>query len=141
MLQGYGTDIQNVLTPAAGGMAGLSLAEPQYVPAAVFGNPATLSQFQGTQFTLGGAWVEGYPTVTRHGFVNPAENFSVTSRTRGFVIPSIAVAQDLRPLGLPGSMGLGLSGSSGLGAEPAVEHQPETPPMTSALSTWCLDLG
>ncbi len=85
--QGYGTDAQNVLTPAAGGMAGVSIALPQDVPAAVFGNPATLAQFKGTQFTLGGAWVEGYPTVTRHGFLNPDENFSVTSRTQGFVIP------------------------------------------------------
>jgi long-chain fatty acid transport protein len=57
--QGYGTDTQNVLTPAAGGMAGVSLALPQDVPAAIFGNPATLSQFHGTQFCLGGAWVEG----------------------------------------------------------------------------------
>jgi long-chain fatty acid transport protein len=46
--QGYGTDTQNVLTPAAGGMAGVSIALPQDVPAAVFGNPATLSQFRGT---------------------------------------------------------------------------------------------
>ena len=51
--QGYGTDTQNVLTPAAGGMAGVSLALPQDVPAAIFGNPATLSQFHGTQFCLG----------------------------------------------------------------------------------------
>ena len=55
--QGYGTDAQNVLTPAAGGMAGVSIALPQDVPAAVFGNPAALAQFRGTQFTLGGAWV------------------------------------------------------------------------------------
>jgi len=118
--QGYGTDTQNVLTPAAGGMAGVSLAEPQDVPAAVFGNPATLSQFKGTQFTFGGAWVEGYPTVTRHGFRGlPGEdlNYSVTSRTQGFVNPEVAVTQDLRSLGVPGTMGLGLAGLSGLGAE------------------------
>ncbi len=115
--QGFGTDTQNVLTPAAGGMAGTSLARPQDVPAAVFGNPATLTQFRGTQFTLGGAWVEGYPTVTRHGLPNPQDNVSVTSRTQGFLNPAIAVAQDLRSLGLPGSMGLGLAGTSGLGAE------------------------
>ena len=36
---------------------------------------------------------------------------------QGFVNPAIAVAQDLRPLGLPGTMGLGLAGTSGLGAE------------------------
>ncbi len=51
--QGYGSDTQNVLTPAAGGMAGVSLAMPQDVPAAVFGNPATLTQFRGSQFTMG----------------------------------------------------------------------------------------
>ena len=51
--QGYGTDNQNVLTPASGGMAGVSLALPQDVPSAIFGNPATLAQFQGTQFTMG----------------------------------------------------------------------------------------
>jgi len=115
--QGYGTDTQNVLTPAAGGMAGVSIALPQDVPAAVFGNPATLSQFRGTQFTFGGAWVEGYPTVTRFGFLDPNENFSVTSRTEGFAGSSIGVTQDLRGLGLPGTFGLGLAGTSGLGAE------------------------
>lgn len=115
--QGYGTDTQNVLMPASGGMAGVSLAAPQDVPSAVFGNPSTLSQFQGTQFTMGGAWVEGYPTVTRSGFADPAENFSVQSGTEGFLIPNIAVAQDLRALGLPGTFGFGLAGLSGLGAE------------------------
>ena len=115
--QGYGTDTQNVMMPASGGMAGVSLALPQDVPSAVFGNPATLSQFQGTQFTLGGGWVEAYPTVTRFNLPLPADNFSVTSGTEGFVTPSIGVTQDLRPLGLPGTMGFGLAGTSGLGAE------------------------
>ena len=89
--QGYGTDTQNVLTPAAGGMAGVSLALPQDVPAAIFGNPATLSQFHGTQFCLGGAWVEGYPTVT-----SPVIPEGVTSRTQGFASPEIGITQDLR---------------------------------------------
>jgi len=39
-------------------MAGVSIARPQDVPSAIFGNPATLAQFQGTQFTLGGGWME-----------------------------------------------------------------------------------
>ena len=99
--QGYGTDTQNVLTPAAGGMAGVSLAEPQDVPAAIFGNPATLTQFHGTQFTLGGAWAEGYPTVPTTALYDGVP-FSVTSRTQGFADPEIGVIQDLRPLGLPG---------------------------------------
>jgi long-chain fatty acid transport protein len=117
--QGYGTDTQNVLTPAAGGMAGVSVARPQDVPAAIFGNPATLAQFQGTQFTLGGAWVEGYPTVSNDGSASRTGDtpFSVTSRSQGFVVPAIGVAQDLRSLGLPGTLGVGLNGQSGLGAE------------------------
>jgi long-chain fatty acid transport protein len=115
--QGYGTDTQNVLTPAAGGMAGVSVAQPQDVPAAIFGNPATLTQYAGTQFTLGGAWVEGYPTVTNNGSLNGGVPFSVTSRTQGFAIPEIGVIQDLRPVGVPGAFGLGFAGLSGLGAE------------------------
>jgi len=115
--QGYGTDSQNVLTPAAGGMAGVSTAEPQDVPSAIFGNPATLTQFHGTQFTLGGAWVEGYPTVTNDGSANGGVPFSVTSRTEGFAIPAVGVIQDLRSVGVPGDFALGFGGLSGLGAE------------------------
>ncbi len=118
--QGYGTDTQNVLTPAAGGMAGVSVARPQDVPSAIFGNPASLAQFQGTQFCMGGAWVEGYPTITNNGSLNqlnPGQPFSVTSRTQGFAVPAIGVTQDLRTRGIPGTFGLGLSGLSGLGAE------------------------
>lgn len=114
--QGYGTDTQNVLTPAAGGMAGVSLAEPQDVPAAIFGNPAALTQFHGTQFTLGGAWVEGYPTVTNNGSLDGVP-FGVTSRTQGFACPEIGVIQDLRSAGVPGAFGLGFGSLSGLGAE------------------------
>ena len=117
MAQGYGTDTQNVLTPAAGGMAGVSLARPQDVPAAIFGNPATLTQFAGTQFTLGGAWVEGYPTVSNNGSANRGVPFDVTSRTQGFATPAIGVIQDLRSLGVEGALGLGFGGISGLGAE------------------------
>jgi long-chain fatty acid transport protein len=95
----------------------VSVASPQDVPSAIFGNPATLSQFEGTQFSLGGGWVEGYPTVTRHGFQLPAENYSVTSRTQGFVTPAVGVIQDLRSLGVPGALGIGLAGIGGLGAE------------------------
>jgi len=96
--QAMATDTQNVMTPAAGAMAGVSAAMPQDVPAAVFGNPSTLSQFQGTQFTLGGGWVEGYPTVT---FDGPGGPVSVTSRTEGFAVPTIGVTQDLRARACP----------------------------------------
>ncbi len=118
--QGYGTDLQNVMAPASGGMAGVSAARPQDVPSAIFGNPATLAQFQGTQFTIGGGWVEGYPTFTNDGLNNqldPGTPFSGTSRTEGFLAPAIGVTQDLHPLGYNGTLGIGLSSLSGLGAE------------------------
>ncbi len=115
--QGYGSDTQNVLTPAAGGMAGVSLAMPQDVPAAIFGNPATLTQFHGTQFTMGGAWVEGYPTITSSNPLPNQPSFSVTSRTEGFANTDIGVIQDLRGRGLPAVIGVGLAGLSGLGDE------------------------
>lgn len=123
--QGYGTDSQNVMGPASGGMAGVSTARPQDVPSAIFGNPATLSQFQGTQFTLGGGWVEGYPTVTNVQF--PA--LSYTSRTQGFVATEIGVTQDLRSLGVPGTAGMGIAGLSGLGAEYRGQAQPPSNPV------------
>ncbi len=120
--QGYGSDLQNIMAPASGGMAGVSVARPQDVPSAIFGNPATLAQFEGTQFTLGGGWMEGYPTVTSDGkpvslLGGPGTPFSATSRTEGGAATEIGVAQDLRSLGLAGTLGMGIAGISGGGAE------------------------
>ncbi len=118
--QGYGTNLQNLMTPAAGGMAGVSIAQPQDVPAAIFGNPASLTQFKGTQFTLGGAWLEGYPTISNDGsanLANPGTPFSVTSRTPGFEAPAMGVTQNFECLGRPVTFGMGLSSVSGAGAE------------------------
>ena len=85
--QGYGTDLQNVMAPASGGMAGVSVAAPQDLQSAIFGNPATLAQFHGTQFSIGGGWLEGYPTILNNGDLNtanPGVPFHATSRTQGF---------------------------------------------------------
>ena len=103
-------------------MAGVSIARPQDVPSAIFGNPASLSQFEGTQFTLGGGWIEGYPTVTNDGtlHLNPpniGQPFNATSRPQGAVATEIGLAQDLRTLGVPGTFGMGIAGVSGGGAE------------------------
>ncbi len=115
--QGYGSDLQNIMTPAAGGMAGVSVARPQDVPAAIFGNPASMTQFKGTEFTFGGGWIEGYPTVFNDGTLNGGTPFNVTSRTEGFVAPEIGVTQALDGMGIPATVGLGLSSLSGSGAE------------------------
>ena len=69
---------------------------------------------------MGGGWIEGYPTVTNDGSLNqlsPGTPFSATSRTQGGVASEIGVAQDLRSIGLAGTMGMGLAGLSNLGDE------------------------
>src|SRR3974377_1921057 len=102
------------MAPASGGMAGVSTARPQDVPSAIFGNPATMAPFEGTQFTLGGRGLGGYPTAPNNR--DPGTGpFSVPSRTQGFLAPEIGVIQDLRPAGLNGNFGIGLSSLSGLG--------------------------
>ena len=56
--QSFGVEVFNNLMPASGGMAGASIASPQDVQSAIYGNPATMTQYRGTQFGLGGAWIE-----------------------------------------------------------------------------------
>ena len=56
--QSFGVEVFNNLMPASGGMAGASIASPQDLQSAINGNPATLTQYRGTQFGLGGAWIE-----------------------------------------------------------------------------------
>ena len=56
--QTFGIELHNNLMPASGGMAGASLSRPQDLQSGINGNPATLRQFQGTQFSFGGAWAD-----------------------------------------------------------------------------------
>ncbi|MCC6202751.1 MAG: outer membrane protein transport protein [Gammaproteobacteria bacterium] len=112
----YGYDIHNTLMPASGAMAGTSLASPQDAPSAVFGNPATLTQFPGTQFSFGATFYQPVVEVTHDGSVTGAA-FSARSGTDVFPVPNVAVTQDLNGLGLPATLGLGLTVVSGIGAE------------------------
>src|SRR5262245_46247762 len=56
--QSFGVELHNTLMPAAGAMGGVSIAQPQDLTSSINGNPATLTQFTGTQFLFGGAWAE-----------------------------------------------------------------------------------
>ena len=62
--QSFGVELHNTLMPASAGMAGASLALPQDLQSAINGNPATLTQFRGTQFSFGGAWAEATYNVS-----------------------------------------------------------------------------
>ncbi len=48
-----GTDFNLSMHTIAGGMGGAAYTKPQEASAAVFGNPATLAQFQGNQYNFG----------------------------------------------------------------------------------------
>lgn len=116
--QSFGVEVFNNLMPASGAMAGASVASPQDLQSAINGNPATLTQYRGTQFSLGGAWVE--PTynlsVAPPGlpFVGP---FDAKSNAQGIAAPNIGVTQDFTAWGLPVTMGLGLMSGSGAGVD------------------------
>ena len=111
--QTFGLDVHNLINPASGGMAGTSLASPQDVQSAIFGNPSTLSEFRGTQFSMGATWSEPTFDVTHNGTVTGVP-YSGKSSAQGCLLPTIGVIQDLSGLGIPGSIGAGLTTLSGV---------------------------
>ncbi len=45
--QTYGVELHNTLMPASSGMGGTSFTQPQDIQSAIYGNPATMTQFAG----------------------------------------------------------------------------------------------
>jgi long-chain fatty acid transport protein len=119
--QSFGVELFNNLMPASGGMAGTSIASPQDVQSAVYGNPSTMTQYRGTQFAFGGAWVE--PTynlsVAEPGlpFIGIAPFTDAKSDAQGVAPVNIGVTQDLSAWGMPVTMGLGFMAGSGAGVD------------------------
>jgi long-chain fatty acid transport protein len=115
--QSFGVDLRNTLMPASGGMAGTSIAAPQDLISGINANAATLTQYQGTQFTVGGTFAGSTFNLDQTGAapligVTP---FSAKSGTPGAAVPNIGVSQDLSAYGLPATLGLGLIGAAGAG--------------------------
>ena len=119
--QSFGVEVFNNLMPASGGMAGASIASPQDVQSAIYGNPAAMTQYRGTQFGMGGAWIEPTYnlTVANPGLpvigVAPFDN--AKSDAQGIAAPNIGVTQDFSAAGLPVTIGLGLMAGSGAGVD------------------------
>lgn len=116
--QTFGVELHNVLMPASGGMAGASIANPQDLTSAINGNPASLTQFQGTQFIFGGGWAEPTFNMNQTGpipFVGPAliEPFSARSDAPGLPAGNIGVTQDMSAYDLPLTLGVGFVTTSG----------------------------
>ena len=106
-----GTDLDLSLKPIAGGMAGAAFVRPQEVSAAVFGNPATLTQFKGFNVGLGAALLE--PQVTSQqsnaGFTNTSH-----SQAKNYIVPDFALSGEVAPGFV---IGAGVGVDSGLGAD------------------------
>ncbi|MDZ7754211.1 MAG: hypothetical protein U5S82_21885 [Gammaproteobacteria bacterium] len=113
----HGFDLHNTIMPASQAMAGTSHARPQDLPSAIFGNPATLTQYDGgTRFTFGASFYMPQVVIDHDGTVNGGFPFREKSGTDVFPVPIVGVAQDLQGLGIPAVLGLGVTATSGVGA-------------------------
>ncbi|MEM9658091.1 MAG: hypothetical protein AAF961_07000 [Planctomycetota bacterium] len=117
LAQTLGVELRNTMNPASGGMAGASLAMPQDVQSALGGNPASLTQFRGTQFSFGGGWAEPTINIDNDATLPIAgvTPFDARSDRAGSTIGNIAYTQDYSAFGLPLTFGGGLLTLSGLG--------------------------
>jgi len=116
--QSYGVDLRNTLMPASGGMAGTSVAAPQDFLSAINANPAALTQYKGTHFTLGGAFAEATIDLrqTAPAPLLGVAPFAAKSSTPGAIVPAIGVAQEVDGLPLPTTVGIAVLGAAGAGA-------------------------
>jgi long-chain fatty acid transport protein len=117
--QSFGIELHNTLMPASGGLAGASLALPQDLQSAINGNPATLTQFRGTQFSFGGAWAEATYNVSQPV---PLPLLGITpfegkSNLQGAGLVNIGVTQEMSALGLPITIGIGFLSNAGAGVD------------------------
>jgi len=117
--QSFGIELHNSLMPASGGMAGVSLARPQDLQSAINGNPATLRQFRGTQFSFGGGWAEATYRVTQLNRLPllDVDPYNAKSSVPGSALGNIGVTQDFSALGLPATVGIGFLGGGALGVD------------------------
>lgn len=110
----YGTDLNLTMLPAAGGMAGVGIANPLEPAAAVYGNPATLANFNGgTSFSFGATFYK--PQVSaKHNGGDTGTAWSADSKASDYLVPTVAVTQ---PISQNTVLGLGLTAISGVGSD------------------------
>lgn len=125
--QSFGVELFNNVMPASGGMAGTSIARPQDVQSAINGNPASMTQYRGTQFAFGGAWIEPTYNLT---VADPGLQFlgiqpftDAKSDMQGVAPVNIGITQDLSAWDLPVTWGIGFVAGSGAGVD--FRHVPQ----------------
>jgi len=107
----FGTDVNNTVLPATGGMGGASIARTVEGAAAVFGNPANLTQYkEGTTFTFGATFLDPQIKVK-------APTWGGTSNADNYLIPTVSVTQGLGGIGFENLvLGMGLT-ATGAGSD------------------------
>ena len=131
--QPYGVSGGNNLMPASGGMGGTSVARPQDFLSAVNFNPAALTQYEGTQFTLAGTWAEPTFNIDQSAAIGSigVSQFNAKSSTPGILAPNIGVFQQTEVNGRDMHVGLALISASGLGTN--FLHMPQSGSASSYL--------
>ncbi len=116
--QTFGVELANTLMPASGAMGGTSIARPQDVQSA-FLNPASLTQFNGTQVGFGTSWAEPTITIDNQADLTAAgiSPYQAKSGRPGSLVGNIAITQDFSAMGMPVTVGVGLLTASGLGVD------------------------
>lgn len=120
--QTFGAELNNSLMPASGGMAGTSNSRPQDIGSALNANPATLTQFSGTQIMIGAAWAEATYKASYDGSV-PAlsllgvDAFDAKSNAQGSLAPNIAVTRQACMFGFPVTTGFGVATGAGFATD------------------------
>lgn len=119
-----GTDTDLSFKPASGGLGGAAFTRPQEASAAVFGNPATITQFTGTQFGIGAGFLVPKVDVQQDG---AAGSHTSSSAAKNYVVPDTAATHEV---GNGWFLGGGIELSAGLGAD--YRNDPITIPSLSA---------
>jgi long-chain fatty acid transport protein len=120
--QTFGAELNNSLMPASGGMAGVGNSRPQDIGSALNGNPATMTQFSGTQIMIGAAWAEATYKASYDGSV-PAlsllgvDAFDAKSNAQGSLAPNIAVTRQACMFGFPVTTGFGVATGAGFATD------------------------
>jgi len=110
----FGTDLNNNMLPATGGMGGAAIARTVEPAAAVFGNPATLTEYnEGTSFTFGATFFQPKLEVEHDGSITGTP-WSGESNADKYLIPTVAITQAFTPNLVAG---MGLTVQSGVGSD------------------------
>ncbi len=110
-----GIDVNLSVNPAAGGMGGAAYTKPEEVSAAVFGNPATLTQFKGFNMNFGAAFARVHAS-NEQTFAGPTGTFTnkSISDADNYLAPNFGVSLEIAP-GMV--FAIGFEADSAIGAD------------------------